>query len=121
MGRKKKEQVDWKNLDDGYEKYQAYLKSKEWDEVKALVYERDKVCRCCGRSNDQAILAVHHSQYNVLYNEKEHLDKLILLCNVCHCAIHRAKSNYCRFRRPAKIQNPETVKTKMNKKINNKK
>ena len=107
-------------MEDGYEKYQAYLKSPEWAEVRQLVLERDNYrCRCCGRTEDQTKLTVHHSTYQNLYNEKNHLEDLITLGNECHIAIHRVKSNYCRFSRPKKEQNPETVKKKRDKKIKN--
>lgn len=96
-----RQKVDWHTLE-GYERYQAYLKSDDWKEIKALVRERDKVCRCCGRTEDQAAMSVHHSTYVNLFNEKEHLDDLILLCQYCHSGIHRVKSNIHRFRKPKK-------------------
>lgn len=104
--RKKKEAVDWKDMPEGYEKYQAYIKSPEWKAVAFKVRERDKVCRCCGRTEDQEVLTVHHSTYRNLYNEGEHLEELILLCKRCHIAIHRVKSNYQRFNqsKPKKVQ-----------------
>lgn len=103
MGRRKKNEddVEWKSLPDGKDKYDAYMKSDEWKKVRLLVLERDGyVCRCCNRNSDQTTLSVHHSTYKALYNETEHLEDLITLCRFCHSGIHRVKSNINRFKRP---------------------
>lgn len=101
MGRKKKE-VDWKSLPEGKDKYDAYMQSDEWKNVRLKVLERDNYrCRCCGRNSDQTTLSVHHSQYkDVLYREEEKLDYLITLCLYCHRGIHSVKSNINRFKKP---------------------
>lgn len=102
MGRKKKgEEVDWKDMPESYEKYQAYLKSQEWKDVRQVVLDRDHHrCRCCGRTEDKETLSVHHSSYRVLYHELEgdNTDWLITLCRICHRGVHSAKSNLGRFK-----------------------
>lgn len=85
-----------------YLKYQRYIKGKSFKQIRELVLERDNWrCQCCGRGiEDGIVLTVHHKTYAHLYNEKEHLEDLICLCEICHKAIHSAKGNIKRFRRP---------------------
>ena len=79
-----------------YLKYQRYLRTKKWREIRDLVLERDEHrCVCCSRTER---LTVHHSCYDHLYNEREHLKELVTLCVVCHSQIHRSPSNYQRFK-----------------------
>lgn len=96
--------------DEEYNKYKEYIASEGFKAVKELVLERDNhTCRCCGWSprdhvdtksrTKRRCLQVHHVTYDHLYDEAEHLDTLITLCNVCHRAVHAAKSNLCRFRK----------------------
>lgn len=99
MGRQK---VEWRDLPEGKEKYTAYMKSDDWKEVRAVVLERDHHrCRCCGRTEDQAALSIHHSSYRVLYHELEgdNIDWLITCCLYCHKGIHSVKSNFHRFKK----------------------
>lgn len=108
MGRKKKDdEIDWKDMPEGDEKRNKYMKSPEWKEVRARVLERDHHrCRCCGRNEDQANLSIHHSTYNngVLYHELEgnNMDWMVTLCIYCHSSIHRNKANIHRFKKPNK-------------------
>lgn len=90
-----------KQRTEDYLKYQRYIRSKEFKEIKQLVEERDEhKCRVCGRTKEDGIpLSCHHTTYNNLYNEREHLDDLITLCKICHNAIHNALSNKRRFKR----------------------
>lgn len=95
-----------------YEEYQAYIKSDEWQEIRKIVLERDNYrCACCGWSPDEydsdkkslkRTLTVHHKSYKNLYHEREHLDDLITLDNICHQAIHKSPSNFCRFKHKPK-------------------
>lgn len=84
----------------GKMKYYKYLKSKDWQEIREMVLERDgHKCMVCGRTNDEANLVIHHRTYEHIYNEKEHLEDLITLCGICHRAIHECESNMHRFSR----------------------
>jgi 5-methylcytosine-specific restriction endonuclease McrA len=89
--------------DEEYLKYRKYIKSKEFKEIKGIVEERDGgKCCACNSTRDERTLTCHHKTYEHLYNEREHLEDLITLCNVCHRAIHNAVSNYKRFKRTEK-------------------
>lgn len=85
-----------------YLRYQKYLRGKTFKQIREQVLERDGWrCQCCGRGLDDGIqLTVHHKTYEHLYNEKEHLEDLICLCEICHKAIHRANPHYKGFRFP---------------------
>lgn len=94
---------------EAYLKYQKYLKSKQWKEIRDKVLERDEFrCRCCARDiiHDDAVLTVHHSCYktpdgnDILYHELEgdNLKYLITLCRQCHnFGIHKVSANFKRF------------------------
>lgn len=89
-----------KQRNEKYLKYQRYIKSKEWKEVRdEVLEERGRRCQICGRieGEDKAKLSVHHRCYENLYNEKEHKEDLLVVCSVCHTSIHRNKNNYKRF------------------------
>ncbi|MGL5713052.1 MAG: HNH endonuclease [Paraclostridium sp.] len=67
-------------------KYKEYLKSDEWKNIRELVLKRDnRKCVLCG-SDDR--LHIHHKTYKNIFNEIEHLDDLITLCNKCHANEH---------------------------------
>lgn len=86
-------------MNDEVKAYHKYIRSQDFNEVKNKVLERDNYrCVCCNASADERILQVHHRTYEHLYDELNHLGDLTTLCKVCHCAIHRAKSNLSRFR-----------------------
>lgn len=100
MGKVRRPKKDWKEEDDDYKKYKLYIKSSEFDEVRQAVLKRDGYhCMCCGRTNDETTLAVHHNSYNHLYDELNHLDDCVTVCSVCHLSIHRNKANWIRFKR----------------------
>lgn len=83
------------------EKYHYYInKSAEWKQVKKAVLQRDEyACQCCGRTDEETILSVHHRCYDSLFQESNNNYKdLITLCKVCHFSIHQAKSNINRFK-----------------------
>ena len=91
------------------QKYNTYIRSKEFKAIREKVFERDHYrCACCGYSpfedkefpnRKPRTLQCHHRTYEHLFNEyPEHLDDLVTLCSVCHRAIHRAPSNFVRFK-----------------------
>ena len=72
-------------------KYDLFIRSTYWQNLRKKVLERDKyMCQICG-SNEE--LQVHHTEYNYK-NDKEHLDKLITLCQNCHVFIHKMQEKY---------------------------
>lgn len=82
-----------------YKEYKRYIRSKEWKDICKVVLERDGYrCRCCGRTADETTLCVHHSTYDHLYDERNHLEDLITLDSGCHLAIHRWRPNWQRFK-----------------------
>lgn len=86
-----------------YLRYQRYIKSKAWKTIRdEVLLERGERCQFCGRKagEDGVTLTVHHNTYDHLYNEQEHKEDLIVLCNVCHLAGHKNKNNYKRFKLP---------------------
>ena len=87
-------------------KYQRYIRSKAFDKVRQAVKERDKVCQCCGRTEDDIVndpkicFTTHHRTYGHLFeNGEQEIADCILLCSVCHRAIHSAKKNIRRFKK----------------------
>lgn len=95
-----------KEKSEEYHHYQRYIKSKEFDVVRKAVRERDKVCQCCGRTqeevdaDDKVTFSTHHRSYAHLFQaDEEEIGDCILLCSVCHRAIHAAKKNLRRFAR----------------------
>lgn len=91
-----------KEKEEAYKKYKKYLRSKEWKEVSEYLFTNvyKKKCYCCGREDgiDGCTIALHHNSYEHLYDEKNHPDTLIPLCNGCHITIHRRKTNWKRFK-----------------------
>ena len=90
-----------KEYSDEYLKYKSYIRSKEWKKVQEWFYTNvyKKRCYCCGREEgeDNCTIALHHSTYRYLYDEINHSECLIPLCNKCHFSIHRQRSNFKRF------------------------
>ena len=90
-----------KEYSDEYLKYKSYIRSKEWKKVQEWFYTHiyKKRCYCCGREEgeDNCTIALHHSDYSHLYDEINHPECLIPLCNKCHFSINRQKSNFKRF------------------------
>ena len=91
-----------KQRSEEYLKYQRYIRSKAFKEVKKLVWERDNgECQFCGRKpSDGVTLSVHHKCYRHLYEggEKEAAD-CILICSREHKRLHDMKCNYKWFSR----------------------
>ncbi len=81
---KGKRQVDWRAIDDEKEKYQAYLCSPEWGNLRREVHERAKgKCERCGAF---PIHAVHHLTYTRKYAELP--EDLQAICEFCHAFVH---------------------------------
>lgn len=69
--------------------YVKYIESSEWKKITNVVKTRDNnMCTNCG---GDYILHVHHLSYKNLYNEMEHLEDLVTLCQECHEKIHKRK------------------------------
>lgn len=67
------------------ENKQTYMLSEEWQELRTLVFIRDKhTCQSCG---SQTSLNCHHITYEDLGMET--LDQLTTLCTTCHTALHK--------------------------------
>lgn len=85
------------------DEYHTYINSKQWEKVKEYFFNNvyQKKCYCCGRveGEDGVHIALHHNTYKFLYNEMEHPDCLVPLCNVCHYIIHQCKANRKKFRK----------------------
>jgi hypothetical protein len=77
--------MDWRDITDEREKYQAYLCSREWAEKKEAVHSR--AGGKCERCKTLPIGAVHHLTYARKYAET--LEDLAAWCNPCHAFTHR--------------------------------
>ena len=98
-----------KKRSEAYLKYQRYIRSKAWKELRDEVFaERGKRCQVCGRKEgeDGAKLSVHHNSYEHLYNEREHKEDLLVICGTCHLCAHRNKNNFKRFKLLENVFNP---------------
>jgi hypothetical protein len=64
---------------------QTYMLSTKWQELRALVFIRDKhTCQSCGSKSS---LNCHHITYDRL--GAEDLSDLITLCATCHTTLHK--------------------------------
>lgn len=102
IGKEKKKVIKKKKeYSDEYLKYKSYIRSKEWKKVQEWFYTNIymKRCYCCGREDgeDGVTISLHHNSYQFLYDEINHPECLIPLCNKCHFSIHRQRSNFKRF------------------------
>jgi 5-methylcytosine-specific restriction endonuclease McrA len=66
-----------------WERYDAYLRSPEWQARRRLVLARDPMCGGCGVSPSTQ---VHHLSYQRV--GREMLFELVGVCEKCHAAIH---------------------------------
>lgn len=65
-------------------KYEKYLLSDEWAEIKISLFEkRGKKCEIC---NSKKFLQIHHLSYINIFNEEP--EDLIILCSDCHKKEH---------------------------------
>lgn len=105
--------------DPEYKRYTKYIASKEFKEIKDIIFERDGYsCCACGwnineydpeKKSNKRTLQCHHRTYKHLYDERNHLEDLITICNICHRAVHSAPSNIHRFQKSldTKLNNDE--------------
>ena len=70
----------------GNKEYKKYIKSKEWQEKRALKIEEVGFCQKCGATEN---LHVHHLTYENFKNEKP--EDLQVLCKDCHMKVHGRK------------------------------
>ena len=76
--------VDWREVASDREKYQAYLCSREWAELRNAV--RRRCGGMCERCEVNEMDCVHHLTYARKYRER--LDDLAGWCNQCHEFTH---------------------------------
>lgn len=64
------------------EQYHAYLKTDGWRAISNEIKSRAKYrCQIC---NSRGPLNTHHRTYENLYRERDHMEDLVCLCEVCH-------------------------------------
>lgn len=79
LRRKRKEEND-----EFKSKYQKYLKSKEWSDIRNdLFHVRGRACERCGSAKN---LQIHHITYRNVF--KEEPEDLEILCASCHMKEH---------------------------------
>jgi hypothetical protein len=76
-------QVGWEESRRRYKEYLTH-KLSPWQNLRAQVKARDKVCTSCGKNS--GIMDVHHITYARIGNES--LEDLRLLCRACHGEEH---------------------------------
>lgn len=99
-----------KQRNEEYIKYRNYLRTKQFKEVKQLVWARDNgECQFCGRKqSDGVTLSVHHKTYrNLFKGGQEEADDCILICSREHKMLHSMKCNYKWFSRNNPRNNTE--------------
>jgi hypothetical protein len=74
---------------DNHVEYLKFLKTPYWNEVKTIVLDRDG--HKCTKCNSTKFLHVHHTTYRHHFNEKDHIEDLITLCDMCHKKEHKNK------------------------------
>lgn len=80
-----------------YNKFTKYQRSPKWKRICEIILDRDNhTCTLCGSTNN---VNCYHSYYDkeVLFNETQHLDKLITLCRDCYKKTHfpiKGNTNY---------------------------
>lgn len=119
IGKEKKKVIKKKKeYSDEYLKYKSYIRSKEWKKVQEWFYTNiyKKRCYCCGREDgeDGVSISLHHNTYQFLYDEINHPECLIPICNKCHFSIHRQRSNFKRFAMDKENKDENDDKTEKN-------
>lgn len=93
-------------VDHRSKQYRDYLASPEWAWRKDRAFEakRPARCYCCNRKASlRCPLDLHHLTYERFWREPS--EDLVLVCRVCHTAIHHVATNGCSVR-----QATETVR-----------
>ena len=82
-------------------KYQEYLDSFEWKQLRVKAYERaGHKCELC--RNEAG--AVHHIKYPKDFSDDE-LSNLLVVCNVCHDKLHGKNLDVKQERKEAEVVN----------------
>jgi len=82
---------DLKPKPNPFVKYSTYIKSKEWEDMKKLIFEwRGKRCQLCWR--DDKPVHVHHITYKRIGNEDPR--DLLVVCETCHKFIHKEHEHW---------------------------
>ena len=69
------------------QKLKDYYQSDKWNEIRQRILCRDNfTCRLCGATN--TTLHCHHMHGRYRFNENNHPECLITLCEDCHTLIH---------------------------------
>ena len=64
-----------------------YYQSPPWDDIRKRILYRDNFsCRLCGANN--TTLHCHHIRGTHRFNEQNHPEDLMILCENCHTMIH---------------------------------
>ena len=99
-------------------KYENYLLSKEWAQIKLDLYIiRGRKCEVCAGERS---LQIHHLTYKRIYNEEP--EDLVILCRKCHVQAHK-KDNVAtagaRFEnRPSKSKRRKLLKREWKSTVN---
>lgn len=76
-----------KAADKRRKRYNEYLQSEEWAQLKIdLFNHRGKKCEKCSSEEE---IHVHHLHYRNIFNEEP--EDLVILCKKCHFAEHKDK------------------------------
>jgi 5-methylcytosine-specific restriction endonuclease McrA len=92
-------------------KYEAYIKSPEWYELKLdLLAKRGCKCEKCSKPKPAQVLQIHHLTYDRLYNEQA--ADLEILCPICHMKTHgliKEKNNrpHVKHKKPKRNKKPK--------------
>lgn len=70
------------------ENYEEYLTSKQWKQIRAMMFNKIHKCQLCGSKEN---LEIHHNSYEHVGEEKNHLEDLVVLCHDCHSLFHHQK------------------------------
>lgn len=69
--------------------YSDYLNTPYWKAIAEYKKRKNKNCQLCGSNIN---LNVHHTDYSILGNEFENLNKLTVLCKNCHYKYHNKEN-----------------------------
>lgn len=92
--------------------YYDYLQSNEWKKIRHIVAEKSNYkCEICNKKCEDldTLLGfqIHHTTYENLFNEQNHLNDLQFLCQDCHFGIAHLKSK--KKKRPKKTNYEDNI------------